>query len=95
MAVQIRVWVGGCGWSLGGFWVGFKWCLGRHLGQSLGGVWVRFRWSLGLRLDWCLGGNWVDVCVGGCFDGSDGLFWCLLVLVVGFNDGCFGGGGFH
>ena len=81
MAV-VGVWVGHLGPRLGGFWVGFRRCLGWHLGQSLGGVWVRFRWCLGLHLDWRLGGDWVDVWVDGCFDGSDGLFRCLLVLVV-------------
>ena len=91
MAV-VGVWVGHLGPRLGCFWVGFRRCLGWHLGQSLGGVWDRFRWCLGLRLDWRFGGNWVDVWVGGCFNGSDGLFRCLLVLVVGFSDGCFGGG---
>ena len=76
-----------------GVWIGHLGPhLGWHLGQSLGGVWVRFRWCLGLCLDWHLGGDWVDVWVDGCFDGSNGLFRCLLVLVVGFSDGCFGGG---
>ena len=63
-----------------------------HLGLHLGGFWVRFRWCLGLHLDWRLGGDWVDIWVGGCFDGSEGLFRCLLVLVVSFGDGCFGDG---
>ena len=43
-------------------------------------------------MDWRLGGDWVDIWVGGCFDGSEGLFRCLLVLVVSFGDGCFGDG---